>query len=96
MRAESTSSPTGRPYDKVPVGVGRESQFASYVSARDLDLLLQSSRITLKIMELPIPIIDVEADPVEGATKLRDACTQHGFFFGELCACMTCKSIVRY
>ena len=38
-------------------------------------------------MDLPIPIIDVEGDPVEGATKLREACTQHGFFFGNRNAC---------
>ena len=34
-------------------------------------------------MELPIPIIDLSGDHSENAARLRHACTEHGFFFGE-------------
>jgi hypothetical protein len=34
-------------------------------------------------MDLPIPIIDLEAAPSENATKIKDACVDNGFFFGE-------------
>ena len=31
---------------------------------------------------LPIPVVDLSEDVVSAAEKLREACTQHGFFFG--------------
>lgn len=34
-------------------------------------------------LELPIPVIDLSNDQDTAAKALREACTEHGFFFGK-------------
>lgn len=49
-------------------------------------------------VSLPMPIVDLEEDPVLATEKLREACTKHGFFFGETwtdCKTKYCLSFTK-